>query len=67
MTGVAPACRTLDTVSIFALDVADAFLAYQIAAGYDAADPWSRRFPPPALSRRRRKHSASAFRRQVAA
>ena len=25
MTGVAPACRTLDTISIFALDVADAF------------------------------------------
>ncbi len=50
MTGVAPACRTLDTVSIFALDVADAFLAYQIAAGYDAADPWSRAFPAPALS-----------------
>jgi allophanate hydrolase len=50
MTGVAPACRTLDTVSIFALDVADAFIAYQIAAGYDAADPWSRAIPAPALS-----------------
>ncbi|MGD0723229.1 MAG: allophanate hydrolase [Roseiarcus sp.] len=50
MTGVAPACRTLDTVSIFALDVADAFLAYEIAAGYDAADPWSRALPSPALS-----------------
>jgi allophanate hydrolase len=50
MTGVAPACRTLDTVSIFALDVADAFLAYRIAAGYDAADPWSRALPEPALS-----------------
>jgi allophanate hydrolase len=50
MTGVAPACRTLDTVSIFALDVADAFLAYQIAAGFDAADPWSHDFPAPAQS-----------------
>ncbi|WP_158816358.1 allophanate hydrolase [Methylocapsa sp. S129] len=50
MTGVAPACRTLDTVSIFALDVADAFLVYQIAAGFDAADPWSRAFAAPALS-----------------
>ena len=38
-TGVVPACRTLDTISIFALDVADAFAAYRIAAGYDAADP----------------------------
>ncbi|MGA2795344.1 MAG: allophanate hydrolase [Roseiarcus sp.] len=50
MTGVVPACRTLDTVSIFALDVADAFLAYRIAAGYDAADPWSRALPAPAMS-----------------
>jgi allophanate hydrolase len=50
MTGVAPACRTLDTVSIFALDVADAFFAYEVAAGYDVADPWSRIFPAPALS-----------------
>jgi allophanate hydrolase len=49
-SGVAPACRTLDTVSIFALDVADAFLAFQVAAGYDSADPWSRPFPAPALS-----------------
>ena len=49
-TGVAPACRTLDTVSIFALDVADAFLVYRIAAGYDSIDPWSRAFPAPALS-----------------
>ncbi len=50
MTGVAPACRTLDTASIFALDVADAFLAYQVAAGYDVDDPWSRAFPSPTLS-----------------
>ena len=33
MTGVAPACRTLDTVSIFALDVADAFFAFQVEIG----------------------------------
>ena len=50
MTGVAPACRTLDTVSIFALDVADAFCAFRIAAGYDGADPWSRALAAPALS-----------------
>jgi allophanate hydrolase len=50
MTGVAPACRTLDTVSVFALDVADAFFVYSIAAGYDSADPWSRPYPAPALS-----------------
>eukprot|EP01037_Dinobryon_pediforme_P013159 gene13159-13263_t len=50
MTGVLPACRTLDTVSIFALDVADAFLAYQIASGYDAADAFARPMPAPVLS-----------------
>ena len=50
MTGVAPACRTLDTVSIFALDVADASFVYEAAIGYDAADPYSRAFPSPALS-----------------
>src|SRR5271155_4964243 len=49
-SGVVPACRTLDTVSIFARDVADAFLIYQVAAGYDAADPYSRMFPAPVLS-----------------
>ncbi len=30
-SGVVPACRTLDTVSIFALDVADAFAVFQAA------------------------------------
>ncbi len=49
-SGVVPACRTLDTISIFAGDVADAFLAFRIAAGYDPADPFSRSFAPPALS-----------------
>jgi allophanate hydrolase len=49
-SGVVPACRTLDTVSIFAGDVDDAFLAYEIAAGFDAADPFSRSFPTPTRS-----------------
>src|ERR1700722_6595189 len=49
-SGVVPACRTLDTVSVFAGDVADAFFIYQIAAAYDAEDPYSRVFPVPALS-----------------
>jgi allophanate hydrolase len=48
--GVVPACKTLDTVSIFAGDVADAFLVHQIAFGYDDEDPYSRRLPSPALS-----------------
>src|SRR4029077_10262380 len=49
-SGVVPACRTLDTISIFALDAADAFAAYQVAAGYDPADAYSRRYPALALA-----------------
>lgn len=41
-TGVIPACRTLDCVSIFALTVADAELIAHIANGFDEADPYSR-------------------------
>ncbi|MEZ5657576.1 MAG: allophanate hydrolase [Burkholderiaceae bacterium] len=40
--GVVPACRTLDTVSIFALTVADARRVLRACAGYDDADPFSR-------------------------
>jgi allophanate hydrolase len=49
-SGVVPACRTLDTISIFARDVADAFMAYQMACAFDAEDAYSHSFPPPALS-----------------
>ena len=48
-TGVVPACRTLDTISIFARDVEDAFTAFEAAAGYDAADAYSRPLNPPRL------------------
>jgi allophanate hydrolase len=44
--GVVPACRTLDCVSIFAASVADAEQTFQVAAGYDAEDPYSRRGSP---------------------
>ncbi|NIA53414.1 allophanate hydrolase [Massilia sp. TW-1] len=40
--GVVPACRTLDCVSVFAPDVADAWKVLQVAAGHDARDPYSR-------------------------
>ncbi|MCA0449769.1 MAG: allophanate hydrolase, partial [Proteobacteria bacterium] len=42
-TGLVPACRSLDVISVFALTVADALDATRIAAGFDAADPYSRR------------------------
>lgn len=43
--GAVPACRTLDCVSVFALTVDDAWTAFEALAGYDAADPFSRRLP----------------------
>lgn len=40
--GVVPACRTLDCVSIFAADCADAHEVWRVARGFDHADPFSR-------------------------
>jgi allophanate hydrolase len=40
--GVVPACRTLDVVSVFALTVDDAWAAFSVMAGPEAADPFSR-------------------------
>ncbi|MCW5773606.1 MAG: allophanate hydrolase [Rhodospirillaceae bacterium] len=44
-SGVVPACRSLDCVSIFALTVADAAAVLSVAAGDDAADPYGRAAP----------------------
>ncbi|MFJ3485733.1 allophanate hydrolase [Pseudomonas sp. NPDC090202] len=44
-TGLVPACRTLDCISIFALTVADAEAVAAVAEGYDASDAYSRRNP----------------------
>lgn len=41
--GVVPACRTLDSVSIFAFSAEDASLVFDVAAQYDPDDPYSRR------------------------
>lgn len=43
-TGVVPACRTLDCVSIFALTVADAYDVFSVAAQPDPTDAYSRSF-----------------------
>src|SRR5690349_20442189 len=48
-TGMVPACRTLDTISIFARDVATAAEATAVASGYDDADAYSRALPVPTL------------------
>ncbi|WP_342363718.1 allophanate hydrolase [Terrarubrum flagellatum] len=42
--GMVPACRTLDTISIFALTVDDAWNVFEVAAGEDRDDPYSRPF-----------------------
>ena len=49
-SGVVAACRTLDTISIFALNVADAFKVFEVAAAFDPADAWSQPVPAPELS-----------------
>ena len=45
-TGVVPACRELDCVSVFAPTVALAELAAAVMSGPDGADPLARRWPP---------------------
>jgi allophanate hydrolase len=45
-SGVVPACRSLDCVSIFAADAAGARAVWEVATGTDAEDPYSRAFEP---------------------
>lgn len=44
--GVVPACRSLDTVSIFALTAEDAERVLAVAAGFDAEDEYARPLAP---------------------
>lgn len=46
-TGVVPACRSLDCVTVFATTVDDAALATAVAAGPDGVDPFRRVLPSP--------------------
>jgi allophanate hydrolase len=52
-SGVVPACRSLDTVSIFALTSGDAGLVLDAAEGFDAADVYSRGLADAALTGKR--------------
>ncbi len=58
--GVVPACRTLDCVSIFALCCEDAAQLLDIAASYDAQDPYAR--PNPFYNRQRYFNTSGAGR-----
>ncbi len=49
-TGVVPACRSIETVSIFGLTVQDAWRAYQVACAHDPGDAYARPFTAPDLS-----------------
>ncbi len=43
--GMVPACRSIDTISVFARTLDEALCAQRVIAGYDAADPYSRPAP----------------------
>ena len=55
-TGVVPACRSLDCVSIFAKSTEDTQKVFDVAASFDAEDPYSRMMPE------REKTAPTAFR-----
>ena len=44
-SGVYPACRSLDCISVFALTVEDTAAVVEVAAGFDPADGYSRAAP----------------------
>jgi allophanate hydrolase len=43
--GVVPACRTLDTVSVFSQNCEDAKRVLEVIRGFDSRDPFSRQVP----------------------
>ncbi|MFN7051621.1 MAG: amidase family protein, partial [Gemmobacter sp.] len=49
-SGVVPACRTLDAVSVFALTVADAHAVFRAACAFDAADAYARPIAAPPVA-----------------
>jgi allophanate hydrolase len=49
--GMVPACRSIDTISIFARSVDEALAVQRVIAGFDAEDPYSRKPPTPYLRR----------------
>ncbi|WP_238365736.1 allophanate hydrolase [Mesobacterium pallidum] len=51
-TGLVPACRSLDTISVFATGVADGWQVLVASAGYDPDDAWSRDLGAPGLDPR---------------
>ncbi|UXC93450.1 MULTISPECIES: allophanate hydrolase [unclassified Sphingobium] len=52
-SGLVPACRTLDCITAFTSDTADARLVDSVAAGFDAADPYSKPLADRPIGRKR--------------
>lgn len=52
-TGLLPACRTIDCITVFTDDTTDARLVDGVVAGYDAADPYSKPLADRTLGRAR--------------
>lgn len=48
-TGVVPACRSIETISIFGMTVSDAYAAYQVCCAYDPQDAFARPINAPDL------------------
>nr|WP_315183570.1 allophanate hydrolase [uncultured Albidiferax sp.] len=55
-SGVVPACRSLDAVSIFALTADDAQQVFAVAQGYDAQDAYARQAQPHGFDFGRAEH-----------
>jgi allophanate hydrolase len=51
--GLVPACRTLDCITVFTDDIADARLVDSVVAGFDPADPYSKALADRPLARKR--------------
>ncbi|MFN3424307.1 MAG: allophanate hydrolase [Novosphingobium meiothermophilum] len=51
--GLVPACRSIDCITVFSDDVADARLVDAVIAGFDPADPWSKPLADRPLAARR--------------
>jgi allophanate hydrolase len=49
--GMVPACRSIDTISVFARSVDEALAVQRVMAGFDTEDPYSRAAPFPHLRR----------------
>jgi allophanate hydrolase len=50
-TGMVPACRSIDTISVFAPTVDESLAVARVIGGYDPTDPYSRRAPDGWLQR----------------